>query len=97
MKGLLGAFVAQVAIITYRSLSGGLKVPTDSPLPVPLPSEYTAAGLIYAGLAVLPSSLAPVTTLVGWGLVLANLFDLWPSAKTAPATTPVSAKAPVAA
>lgn len=95
MKGLLAAFFAQVAIITYRSVSGGVKVPTRAPLPLPLPAEFTAAGLIYGALAVLPASLAPVPALVGWGLVIANLFDLWPSAGTAPKTLTVTAKAPV--
>jgi hypothetical protein len=98
VRGLLGAFFAQVAIITYRSVSGKVKVPTDAPLPLPLPASYTAAGLVYGALAVLPTSLAPVASLLGWGFVVANLFNLWPVAKPAAAATPVvSAKAPVKA
>ncbi|MGP8204604.1 MAG: hypothetical protein ACLQVK_00880 [Acidimicrobiales bacterium] len=77
MTGLLGAFFAQVAIITYRAVSGGgVSTPTQAPLPLPLPAEYTAAALIYGALAIAPASLAPIPGLIGWGLVVANLLKL---------------------
>lgn len=88
MKLLLAAFFAQVGIITYKAVSGGVKTPTTAPIPLPLPSHYTAAALIYGGLAVLPDSLGSVPGLVGWGLVVANLLGapLTPVKKITPAT-----------
>lgn len=93
MKGLLGAFFAQVVIITYRSMSSnGIKTGKGgtAPIPAPLPSRYVAAAVVYGGLALAPSSMAPVTTLVGWGLVVANLLG-------APLTSGTKAKTPTPA
>lgn len=90
MKGLLAAFFAQVVIITYRSTVSGtsytLKTPTTAPLPLPLPADYTAAALVYGGLAVLPNSLGPVPALLGWGFVVANLLNLGLTSSKKPVT-----------
>jgi hypothetical protein len=98
MKGLLGAFFAQVVIITYRSVHGGVKTPTTAPLPAPLPARYVAAAGVYGALAIVPSSLAPVASLVGWGLVVANLLGA-PLTATKPAvkTPTLTTKKPTAA
>ncbi len=78
MSGLLGAFIVEVALVTYRSVSqGGVKVPKTAPIPAPLPSLYTSAIIVYGGLAVLPNSLAPIPALVGWGFVLATFLNLY--------------------
>lgn len=89
MKGLLEAFFAQATIITYRSVKNGIKRPTVSPLALPLPAEYTAAALIYAGLGLLPDALGPIPALLGWGLVVANLLKVFPTGTT-PAVPPVT-------
>ena len=100
MKGLLGAFFAQVIIITYRSVAGGgIATPRTAPLPVPLPSEYTAAALIYGVLAIMPDSLAPVPALIGWGLVVTNVLGLFPLKPKEPrgaGTTLGTTKSPLA-
>lgn len=75
MKGLLGAFFVATAIVTYREVSGGIKTPDVAPIPLPLPSTYTAPILVYGTLAILP--IGQVATLFGWGLVVAMLLNLW--------------------
>lgn len=75
MKSLLAAFFAQVAIVTYRNVhGGGVKTPTQAPLPVPLPSQYVAPAVVYGFLAILPDSFGPIPGLIGWGLVVATLI-----------------------
>jgi hypothetical protein len=82
VKGLLAAFFVEVALVTYRDVSqGGIKVKkgtqSTAPLPAPLPSLYTATILLYGGLSLLPSSLAPLPSLVGWGVVVATWLNLY--------------------
>lgn len=82
MTGLLGAFLIEVGLITYRAATGGQVVTrkgkqSTAPLPAPLPSVYTSAIFIYGGLGLLPKSLAPVPALVGWGLVVATFLNLY--------------------
>ncbi len=82
MTGLFGAFMFEVGLITYRSVSqGGIKYrqgkQSTAPLPLPLPSNYTSAVLIYGVLGLMPGSLAPVPALVGWGLVVATFLNLY--------------------
>ena len=78
MKGLLAAFFVEVALVTYRSVSqGGVKVPTTAPIPAPLPSLYTSAIVLYGGLSLLPSALAPLPGLIGWGVVVATWLNLY--------------------
>lgn len=76
--GLLSAWLAQVAIITYRGVK---QTPRTTPLPMPLPSSYVSSFLIYGGLSLLPAQASPVTTALGWGLVVANLLGLWAPVK----------------
>ena len=94
MKGLLGTFFVACGIITYRAIARKIVVPTTAPLKLPLPSEYTAAALIWAALALAPSAIAPIPALVGVGLDIAMVFDLWPSAAAAP-SVPAPLQAPV--
>jgi len=82
MPGLLAAFFVEVGLITYRDVSqGGIKVKkaqqSTAPLPAPLPSLYTSAIVVYGGLALLPSSLAPLPALLGWGFVVATFLNLY--------------------
>jgi len=77
VKGLLGAFFVATIIVTYREVSGGIKTPADAPVALPLPATYTAPILVYGGLALVPGSFAPVAALVGWGLVVAMILNLW--------------------
>jgi hypothetical protein len=88
---VLGPFVVETAIITYRAV--GSKSTVESPIPfAPVPSQYVSAGLIYAALALLPGNLGP---LIGWGFVVATLLNLWtPGGKiatTTPSTTTTGA------
>ena len=72
----MGAWLAEVVLITYRSArQGGAK---DNPIAhVPLPSEYVASFIIYGGLSFIPGRGAPVATAFGWGVVVATLLNLW--------------------
>jgi hypothetical protein len=78
MSGLFAAFMVEVGLITYRSVTqGGTKTPTAAPLKAPLPSIYTSAILVFGGLALLPKSLAPLPSLVGWGVVAATFLNVY--------------------
>jgi hypothetical protein len=78
MSGLLGAFLVEVALVTYRSVTqGGVKVPGTAPIPAPMPSLYVSAVIVYGGLGLLPDSLAPVPALIGWGFVVATFLNLY--------------------
>jgi len=78
MSSLLGAFFIQLGIITYRDVTqGGIKVPDTAPIKAPLPSQYLSAMLIYGVLGVMPASTAPLPGLIGWGLVVATMLNLW--------------------
>jgi hypothetical protein len=70
--------MVEVGLITYRTVTqGGTKVPAAAPLPAPLPSLYTSAIVIYGGLGLLPSSLAPLPALIGWGFVVATFLNIY--------------------
>lgn len=83
MSALLGAFLVEVGLVTYRDVAlGGIQVKkgkqSTAPLHAPLPSLYTSVIVIYGGLSLLPRSMAPLPAMVGWGFVVAtflNLFD----------------------
>ena len=78
MNGLLAAFLVETALVTYRSVTqGGAKVPAAAPIGAPLPSTYTSVILVYGALGLLPSSLAPLPSLVGWGFVVATFLNLY--------------------
>jgi hypothetical protein len=96
MTGLFSAFLFEVGLITYRATTQKQVVKgKTSPLPAPLPSLYTSAILVYGGLGLLPKSLAPVPSLVGWGFVVATFINLYKpgSANTAAASNASLAKA----
>jgi len=104
---LLAAFFVEVGLVTYRAVTQGGVVTrkgkqSTAPLPAPLPSLYTSAIVIYGGLALVPSSLAPVPALVGWGLVVATFLNLYTpgganaaAAANATAAQALSTKSPV--
>lgn len=85
MRGLLGAFLVEMALVSYRDITqGGIKVrqgqQSTAPIKAPLPSLYTSGIIVYGSLALIGSSFraaAPVTTLVGWGFVVATLLNLY--------------------
>lgn len=84
--GVLTAALTEAAIVTYRDVKQE-KI-------LPLPSSYTSVAVVYGLLALFPDSAAPFPALVGWGLVVATLLNLWNPAgglKPAPrATTPTT-------
>lgn len=89
MSSLLAAFFVETVIITYRAHKRGINVPSSAPLPLPLPSEYTSAVIAFGALSVLPRSIDPIPGLIGWGLVLATLLNLWqPGGQTVKPATP---------
>jgi len=80
VSGLLGAFFIQLGVITYRDVTqGGDKTGPGGTAPInaPLPSQYLSAILIYGVLGVMPASTAPLPGLIGWGLVVATMLNLW--------------------
>jgi len=88
VSGLFGAFIAEVALITYRSVNGTLKLPQDAPIRAPLPSNYTAAILVYGALGILPKSMSPLPAMIGWGFVVATFLNLYnPTAANASAAS----------
>lgn len=83
MNSLLAAFFAQIVIVTYREYAGsgvsggGINVPNQAPLNLPLPADYTAPVLIYGGLSLIPGQGQRLAGMIGWGLVVATLLNLW--------------------
>jgi hypothetical protein len=78
VKSLFAAAFVEVILVTYRSVTGGgIKVPQAAPLPAPLPSLYTSVVIVYGGLALVPDSLAPLPSLIGWGFVVATFLNLF--------------------
>ncbi|HLI23581.1 MAG TPA: hypothetical protein VKU91_01395 [Acidimicrobiales bacterium] len=95
MGSLLAAFFAEVVILSYKAYSrsgvpgGGIAVPAEAPIGLPLPSYYTAPILGFGALALVPGQGQQVAALVGWGFVVAAFLNLWPA-------TPAVQKGPVA-
>lgn len=91
---LLAAFVAEVTLITYRQYSqggvagGGINVPGSAPMNLPLPASYTAPIIAFGALALVPPSGQSFAGLVGWGLVLATVLNLFPGARSTVTLTP---------
>lgn len=78
MSSLLLAFMVELGLITFRSVTqGGDKVPDRAPIAAPLPSLYTSAIIIYGSLALVPRSADPVPGMIGWGLVVATLLNIY--------------------
>lgn len=69
MRGLLAAALAETALVTWRDLKVD-KMP-------PPPSDYVSVAVIYGGLALFPEGASQVTSLFGWGLVLATFLNFW--------------------
>lgn len=96
MTGLLTAFLAEVALITYRNVKPGISVPTDAPIPAPLPSVYAAPAIAFGLLGLVPSRGQSVAGMIGWGLVAAtflNLFVLDPKTGAVSVNKPTAAPA----
>lgn len=95
MGGMLAAYLAEVGLITFRSLRGGSSTATVAGLPVP--AEYLAATILYGalGLATQRSGPGPahVATAVGWAFVLATALNLWDPATGKPGRTPAKTPA----
>lgn len=72
--GLLTAWLAAVAIITYRGVK---QTPRTTPLPMPLPATYVSSFIIYGALSLLPEEASTIASTMGWGLVVAMGLRLW--------------------
>jgi hypothetical protein len=78
VSGILGAFLVEVALVTYRSVTqGGTARPTAAPIAAPLPSTYTSVIVVYGTLGLLPDGLAPIPQLLAWGFVVATFLNLF--------------------
>jgi hypothetical protein len=72
--GLLTAWLMEVVLVTYRAV----KQTTDLPVAhLPLPSTYVSTMIVYGTLGLLPGEAAGAASLMGWGLVVATLLNLW--------------------
>ena len=73
--GLTGAFVAEVAIISWRDYSA-YKV-------LPLPADLVGAALIFGLLGLLPDRASTAAGAFGWAIVIGAFLNLWnPSSPT---------------
>ena len=96
--GLFAAWIAEVAIVTWRDLSG--KDPSHTVKGFPLPADYLATIVIFGGLGLVPKDNVGAyraASLAGWAFVLATLLNVAPSiinptsTKTASTTSTPSA------
>ena len=92
---LLGAFIVEIGLITYRTVrAGGIVTPTTAPIPAPLPSLYVSAVFVYGALGLVSGKAAPVAGLIGWGFVIATALNVFnPGAANANAATSSSTAA----
>ena len=97
MNTLTTAWVAELVLITYR---GTKQTGPQIGRPIPrlaLPSEYAATLIVYGALSLVPDGQwGQVAGLVGWGLVVATLLNLWDPAASAKAGKPVVKQTPTA-
>jgi len=73
-------WLAEMILITYRSAKQDTagKLGIQRPIAhLPLPSEYIATFVIYGALSFVPGEGERIASLVGWGIALATLFNLW--------------------
>lgn len=88
MKGLISAFLAEVALISWRNLHNQKSLPP--------PSQFTAAAIIFGLLGLLPEGAASQGGGVfGWALVGATALNLWNPQTPLNLTTPAAGAAKV--
>jgi len=76
VKPVINAAIAETIVITYRDVKNGSN--KDNPIPhFPLPSQYVSVVTIFGLLAFLPERADRVGSLIGWGLVVATVLNLW--------------------
>ena len=86
--GVLSAWLAEIAIITWRDLTG--KDPTHVINGFPLPADYLATFLIFGTLGLVPKDnggASRAATLAAWAYVVATYLNALPSALN-PSGTP---------
>lgn len=76
MSSLMGAWLVEVVLITYRAAKRGgqgtLGVPN-----FPLPSQYASTFIVFGALGLLPESASGFASLAGWGFVIATALNLY--------------------
>jgi hypothetical protein len=80
MGALLAAWVAEIAIITWRDLTG--KAPNHTIKGMPLPADYLATFIVFGGLGFVPKDnvgASRTAALVGWAYVVATLLNVAPA------------------
>lgn len=88
-RGLMAAWLAEVVLISYRATRPGANQGTEN-VPLPLPSQYASTFIIYGTLRLLPESGSQFASLVGWGLVVATLMNLWQPIKPGSVTPQIA-------
>ncbi len=79
MTGVFSAWLAEVAIITWRDLTG--KAPNHTIAGLPLPADYLATFLIFGVLGAVPkdnTGASRAATLAAWGYVVATYLNVAP-------------------
>ena len=89
-KSILPAWLAAIAIITYRGAKNG----NSASNPVPhftLPADYVGTFFIFGALSLMSGELEQVAQITAWGLDVAILLNLWnPNGSVKTTKAPVS-------
>lgn len=74
--GVATAWLAELIVLAYR---GGHQLGKTRPIAhLALPAEYASSFVIYGALSLVPEGPgARVAGLVGWGIVVATVLNLW--------------------
>ena len=68
--------VAETGIIVYRSVKQGRAATNPVPY-LPLPVELADVAVFFGALSLLEGPAEPLATVIGWGIVVATLLNLW--------------------
>lgn len=89
---LMASWLTEVVVVTYREV----RQPNPAPgIPhLPMPSLYISTIIIYGGLGLLAESatFSGPAALIGWGVVVATLLNLWTPGGKSVATVPTTAQ-----
>jgi len=82
---LLAPIVAETVLITYRDIKNGSNV--NNPIPhFPLPSQYLSVAVVFGTLSLLPKQYDRLSSIFGWGMVIATALNVFTPGKTAVTT-----------
>ena len=90
MYGVLSAFLAELALITYRDIGGTEAQKAGHTINgLPLPADYLAACALFGALGLVPKGggAAKAAGLLAWGFVIATALNLTPAELNPSSTT----------